>query len=125
MPDYSKYFEFNPFKIARDDKIKLPTDTWRELPGQKGPKILEFSPDGKVRNQSTKTILNIQTTYSGYKRLICGMNWGCCGLELMTIYVHHAIALMYCFNPDPNNYNTVDHINRKRNDKTNRRKAAF
>lgn len=65
--------------------------------------MYDVSDIGRVRNRKTGRVMKLGTTKKGYMRWICMHNG-----KRITTMVHRAVAIAFIANP--NQYETVDHI---------------
>lgn len=99
----------NNFKIVeRNKKVKLTIDNeiWYTLTICD---IYEITKTGLVRNKYTKKLIKQKKDTDGY--ILVGLN-----INKKTSYQRLHRLLAYNFIPNPNNYKTIDHINRIRDD---------
>ena len=64
--------------------------------------------DGRVQNKKTKRFLTSDTDNRGYKRVRITIN-----KKVHRLKIHRLVAKYYCANEKPEEYNIVDHIDRK------------
>ena len=79
---------------------------WKQIEGYEN---YEVSNEGQVRNKKTGRILKPQKDKDGYSRVSLSKN-----SKVKSFKIHRLVAI--AFIPNPNGYDTVDHINYDKTD---------